>query len=49
MLIGYIRVSKQDGSQCLELQNDALIKAGVTPVRICKWRWVIKRTRAGSA
>ena len=34
MLIGYMRVSKQDGSQCLDLQNDALIKAGVAPERI---------------
>lgn len=29
MLIGYIRVSKNDGSQNLDLQQDALIKAGV--------------------
>ncbi len=34
MLIGYMRVSKQDGSQCLDLQYDALIKAGVAPERI---------------
>ena len=34
MLIGYMRVSKQDGSQCLDLQKDALIKAGVAPERI---------------
>lgn len=34
MLIGYMRVSKQDGSQCLDLQYDALIKAGVAPDRI---------------
>ena len=34
MLIGYMRVSKQDGSQCLDLQRDALIKAGVVPERI---------------
>lgn len=30
MLIGYIRVSKSDGSQVLDLQKDALHKAGVT-------------------
>ncbi|MGB0844758.1 MAG: recombinase family protein [Alphaproteobacteria bacterium] len=30
MLIGYARVSKADGSQSLDLQSDALIKAGVT-------------------
>jgi DNA invertase Pin-like site-specific DNA recombinase len=34
MLIGYMRVSKQDGSQCLDLQHDALIHAGIPPERI---------------
>ena len=29
MLIGYIRVSKSDGSQLLDLQKDALLQAGV--------------------
>ncbi len=29
MLIGYARVSKSDGSQVLDLQMDALIKAEV--------------------
>jgi|GEM_PF-5638826 hypothetical protein len=29
MLIGYVRVSKGDGSQLLDLQVDALIQAGV--------------------
>jgi predicted site-specific integrase-resolvase len=29
MLIGYARVSKADGSQALDLQIDALKKAGV--------------------
>ena len=29
MLIGYMRVSKADGSQVLNLQRDALIAAGV--------------------
>ena len=29
MLIGYMRVSKADGSQVLDLQRDALIEAGV--------------------
>lgn len=29
MLIGYSRVSKSDGSQVLDLQNDALMNAGV--------------------
>lgn len=34
MLIGYIRVSKSDGSQVLDLQRDALIEAGIDPERI---------------
>ena len=29
MLIGYVRVSKSDGSQLLDLQKDALLKSGV--------------------
>ena len=29
MLIGYMRVSKSDGSQRFDLQRDALIEAGV--------------------
>jgi DNA invertase Pin-like site-specific DNA recombinase len=36
MQIGYIRVSKSDGSQVLDLQQDALIDAGVNPKRIYK-------------
>lgn len=31
MLIGYMRVSKADGSQSTQLQRDALIAAGVSP------------------
>lgn len=31
MLIGYMRVSKADGSQSVDLQRDALIAAGVQP------------------
>ena len=34
MLIGYIRVSKTDGSQNLDLQRDAMIKEGITEERI---------------
>lgn len=34
MLIGYMRVSKHDGSQNLDLQKDALIEAGVDRNRI---------------
>jgi DNA invertase Pin-like site-specific DNA recombinase len=31
MLVGYMRVSKTDGSQALDLQVDALIESGVIP------------------
>ncbi len=34
MLLGYMRVSKADGSQALDLQRDALIEAGVAPAHI---------------
>jgi DNA invertase Pin-like site-specific DNA recombinase len=34
MLIGYMRVSKSDGSQALDLQRDALVAAGVSPERL---------------
>lgn len=34
MLIGYMRVSKADGSQVLDLQKDALIAAGIDEERI---------------
>jgi DNA invertase Pin-like site-specific DNA recombinase len=34
VLIGYMRVSKADGSQALDLQRDALLAAGVEPVRL---------------
>ena len=34
MLIGYMRVSKADGSQACDLQRDALIEAGVDPMQI---------------
>ena len=33
MLVGYMRVSKADGSQVLDLQRDALLAAGVEPGR----------------
>lgn len=36
MKIGYMRVSKSDGSQVLDLQKDALVDAGVDPERIYK-------------
>ena len=34
MLIGYMRVSKADGSQAADLQRDALIAAGVDPAHL---------------
>jgi len=34
MLIGYMRVSKSDGTQTLDLQRAALLAAGVTPERL---------------
>lgn len=34
MLIGYMRVSKADGSQVLDLQRDALLAAGVKTTRM---------------
>lgn len=36
LLIGYIRVSKADGSQTVNLQRDALIEVGIDPDRIYK-------------
>jgi DNA invertase Pin-like site-specific DNA recombinase len=34
MLLGYMRVSKSDGSQTLDLQRDALVTAGVAAERL---------------
>src|SRR3954453_9810238 len=34
MLIGYMRVSKADGSQVLDLQRDALLAAGINTAHI---------------
>jgi DNA invertase Pin-like site-specific DNA recombinase len=34
MLVGYMRVSKADGSQVLDLQKDALLDAGVDPLHL---------------
>jgi DNA invertase Pin-like site-specific DNA recombinase len=31
MLLGYIRISKSDGSQSLDLQRDVLLATGVAP------------------
>lgn len=34
MLVGYVRVSKADGSQTTDLQRDAMLAAGVDPERV---------------
>ncbi|MDN4646319.1 recombinase family protein [Arthrobacter sp. PsM3] len=34
MLVGYMRVSKADGSQTTDLQRDALLAAGVDPLKL---------------
>jgi hypothetical protein len=34
VLIGYMRVSKADGSRVFDLQRDALLEAGVEPSRL---------------
>lgn len=34
MLVGYMRVSKADGSQTTDLQRDALVAAGVKPAQL---------------
>ena len=36
MQIGYILVSKSDGSQVLDLKHDALLDSGIDPERIYK-------------
>jgi DNA invertase Pin-like site-specific DNA recombinase len=43
MLIGYMRVSKADGSQALDLQRDALLAAGADPQRLYEDRASGKR------
>ena len=34
ILIGYMRISKADGSQALDLQQDALLSSGVAESRL---------------
>lgn len=34
MLIGYMRVSKIDGSQTMDLQRDGLLATGVSPTHL---------------
>lgn len=45
LLIGYMRVSKADGSQVLDLQRDALLAAGVAPRQLYEDRASGKRDR----
>ena len=35
-LIGYMRMSKADGSQTVDLQRDALVAAGVDPAHLAR-------------
>jgi hypothetical protein len=37
MLLGYVRISKADGSQTLDLQQDALAAAGVDEGFEAQW------------
>ena len=43
MKIGYMRVSKADGTQVFDMQHDALIAAGVEPGKI----WLDMASRQG--
>jgi DNA invertase Pin-like site-specific DNA recombinase len=43
MLVGYMRVSKADGSQDLDLQRDALTAGGVKPKHLYEDRASGKR------
>jgi DNA invertase Pin-like site-specific DNA recombinase len=43
MLLGYMRISKADGSQVLDLQSDALLAAGVEPAQLYQDRASGKR------
>ena len=43
MLVGYMRVSRADGGQVLDLQRDALLAAGVAPERLYEDRASGKR------
>ena len=45
MLLGYIRISKSDGSQSLDLQRDALLVAGVASDRIYEILPLVAMTR----
>jgi hypothetical protein len=45
VLIGYMRVSKADGSQTLDLQRDALLAAGVEPGHLYEDQASGKRAR----
>ena len=44
MLVGYMRVSKADGSQVLHLQRDALLAAGVKSSRLYQDQMIARST-----
>lgn len=48
MLVGYMRVSKADGSQSTDLQRDALLAAGVGPGQLYEDKASGKRMTAPS-
>jgi DNA invertase Pin-like site-specific DNA recombinase len=47
VFIGYMRVSKADGSQTLDRQHDALLAAGVEPGHLYEDQASSKRARPG--
>ena len=54
MLIGYMRISKANGSQTLDLQHDALLAVGLAPDQQPARHWesffpVITHSRRGAA
>jgi DNA invertase Pin-like site-specific DNA recombinase len=49
MLVGYMRVSKADGTQTLDLQRDALMAAGVEAPYIYDDKVMIRRRDAPRA
>ena len=48
MRIGYLRISKTDGSQHFDLQRDALLAAGVEPQHLYEDRHSIPPRRPAS-
>jgi hypothetical protein len=44
VLIGYMRISKADGSQTLDLQRDALLAAGFAALAEFEHALIVERT-----